>query len=671
MRAVRSRAPPAACSARRWASRNLFRSERDTTHRTLLAGLATAAFASFAAATPASADQGQPGSCPPPVDFCDPGCWELGNKVTGDQAPPDYGLRLAGLFGTSAGDHWTFDFEADGAGVTLCHDGAGTITIDGLAYGGLDVGSDWDPVEQSWVEIHFVYENASCENGDLLVDSAQGGAGYGTVEWLNTGEVVTLGAKANSAGEFFVFDGRTGDPARGWLMFGDDDTGDFAMTVEPSDECIPDPDCDGDGRADSLQEDCDSNGVPDACEPLPSCACPKPIERCDAGCWLMGDKVTGAVAPPDYGLRLDGLFGASSDHWTFGFELPGTEVQLCYDGAGTITIDGRAYGGLDVGGQWDAQQQGFLDIHFVYENASCVNGKLVVENAGGGVGYGTVTYEPTGETVVLVHKTNGSGQAFLFDHASGNDARGWLMYGDGDVGDFAMTELGGTHRCPPAPDCDGDGTPDSQESDCNGNGVPDDCEELADCDENGIADVCDIAAGALDVDQNGVPDVCEPGVEIYCVPDPQHPGSTGVPCPCGNAYQPGQVGGCANSTGSPALLTASGTPSIAAEDLLLEISGVPLNQPGIFVVGDLANTTGAPFRNGLLCIQPPLTRVGKIPTSPGGLASFPLPPYPPLWELTGAFPGETQFFQFWYRDSVGPCGALANFTNGLRVTWGL
>lgn len=627
-------------------------------------GLAVACLVSAAAATPTD-----PQGCPAPVNFCDPGCYDLGNKVTGQVAPPNYGLRLDGLFG-SPSSHWTFDFEAQGAGVQMCNDGLGTITIDGIAYGGLDVGGAWDPAQEGFLEIHFVYENAACVNGKLLVLESNSGLAYGTVKWENTGEVIYLSGKANNAGEIFLFDGHTGDPARGWVMYGNGSVGDFAMTVQPTTDCLPEPDCDGDNQPDWSATDCNSNGVPDSCEELPSCACPLPEDFCDAGCWRMGDKQTGAVAPPGYGLRLDGLFGAASDHWTFGYELPGTAVTMCYDGAGTITVDGLAYGGRDIGGVWDANDQGYLEIHFTYENAACVNGKLLVLDSNDGLGYGTVKWLNTGEIVPLVHKLNGQGEAFLFDGHAGDPARGWLMYGDGRSGDFGMTAFA-TNDCPPDPDCDGDGIADAQELDCNGNGVPDDCETLADCDADGIPDVCAIANGALDANQNGIPDVCEPDIEVFCVPDPQ--GVLTVPCPCGNVAVPGATSGCANSTGSGATLSATGSPSIAAADLALTITGVPDHEPGIFISGLLpeANGAGTPFGAGVLCIGGPLVRLQKVPGTPGAIDTMPAPGELPIWQQLGALPGQTHYFQFWYRDHTGPCGGRANFSNALRVTFGL
>lgn len=68
-----------------------------------------------------------------------------------------------------------------------------------------------------------------------------------------------------------------------------------------------------------------------------------------------------------------------------------------------------------------------------------------------------------------------------------------------------------------APDCDGNGQPDScqPQTDCNRNGIADFCDiaagAAADCNGNGIPDACDIARGAsIDSNANGAPDECEP-----------------------------------------------------------------------------------------------------------------------------------------------------------------
>ena len=53
------------------------------------------------------------------------------------------------------------------------------------------------------------------------------------------------------------------------------------------------------------------------------------------------------------------------------------------------------------------------------------------------------------------------------------------------------------------------------ESDCNSNGVPDSCDiasgSAGDCNNDGILNSCEIAAGALDCNGNGIPDTCDVG----------------------------------------------------------------------------------------------------------------------------------------------------------------
>ncbi|KAL7429351.1 hypothetical protein ACHAXH_001028 [Discostella pseudostelligera] len=63
-------------------------------------------------------------------------------------------------------------------------------------------------------------------------------------------------------------------------------------------------------------------------------------------------------------------------------------------------------------------------------------------------------------------------------------------------------------------DCNNNGIPDECEPDCNGNGVPDDCDvdtgSSLDCNSNGVPDECDVATGSSeDYNKNGIPDECE------------------------------------------------------------------------------------------------------------------------------------------------------------------
>ena len=75
--------------------------------------------------------------------------------------------------------------------------------------------------------------------------------------------------------------------------------------------------------------------------------------------------------------------------------------------------------------------------------------------------------------------------------------------------------------------------------------------------------------------------------------------------------------------------------------------------------------TQIPFGNGLLCLGSPILRLGVKQVGATGVA---------VWAQgftakTSFAAGETQFFQVWFRDPGGLCGAGTNFSNGVEVTF--
>ncbi|MFT7460271.1 MAG: hypothetical protein ACI909_002959 [Planctomycetota bacterium] len=85
----------------------------------------------------------------------------------------------------------------------------------------------------------------------------------------------------------------------------------------------------------------------------------------------LSDKAYGGIYAPDYGLRLDDLFGTSSDesNWTFSFEAPGASVQMDVDtGLDTVRIHGTVFGGRDIGTEWDSDTTAFWTLDFLYDN---------------------------------------------------------------------------------------------------------------------------------------------------------------------------------------------------------------------------------------------------------------------------------------------------------------
>ena len=91
--------------------------------------------------------------------------------------------------------------------------------------------------------------------------------------------------------------------------------------------------------------------------------------------FILHDHPDGALANPTYGLRLDDLYGGNNRYFTFSFDAPGTGMTLLYDDqANTVRIVGRARGGIDVGGSYDPNNLGFVDIDFTYRSNLVTDG---------------------------------------------------------------------------------------------------------------------------------------------------------------------------------------------------------------------------------------------------------------------------------------------------------
>jgi hypothetical protein len=139
--------------------------------------------------------------------------------------------------------------------------------------------------------------------------------------------------------------------------------------------------------------------------------------------------------------------------------------------------------------------------------------------------------------------------------------------------------------------------------------------------------------------------------------------------PCGN--HDGH-GGCINSTGQGAVLQACGSGSVAADDMCMEARWLAFGQPTVLFMGGAAVST--PFGDGLLNVRPGLVGLFRFPVVDSGTQG--VVEYGPgivglSWThnpTAGQIqPGDTWYFQAWYRDPNGPCGTGANLTNGVKA----
>ena len=119
-----------------------------------------------------------------------------------------------------------------------------------------------------------------------------------------------------------------------------------------------------------------------------------------AWCWLPGTALAlvlppgvyelhnhddGSVAPPFYGLRLDGLDGVAAHDFTLDFDHPESSVVMNYNGLGNpLTISGIVYGGWDVGGVHQDPQH--FQLSFTY-TVIFANGDFLDAAAGTGSGF--------------------------------------------------------------------------------------------------------------------------------------------------------------------------------------------------------------------------------------------------------------------------------------------
>ena len=130
-----------------------------------------------------------------------------------------------------------------------------------------------------------------------------------------------------------------------------------------------------------------------------------------------------------------------------------------------------------------------------------------------------------------------------------------------------------------------------------------------------------------------------------------------------------------NSTGTPSVLSASGSPVAATNNLTLEASSLPLSSFGYFLTSATQGfVPGAGGSQGNLCLSGAIGRYvgpGQIKNS-GSVGEFSLllnlTQTPTPTGFVAVLAGQTRNFQAWHRDAVAGA-ATSNFTAGLSITF--
>jgi hypothetical protein len=116
-------------------------------------------------------------------------------------------------------------------------------------------------------------------------------------------------------------------------------------------------------------------------------------------------------------------------------------------------------------------------------------------------------------------------------------------------------------------------------------------------------------------------------------------------------------------------MTASGSSSLSAADMVLSSTGLVPSQPGLYFQGNnaIADGAGVTFGDGLRCAGGGVIRLQVRFADSSGTSATSLDIG--VKGLVSA--GDTKRYQIWYRDpSTSPCGAQFNLSNGFEITWG-
>jgi Tol biopolymer transport system component len=136
-----------------------------------------------------------------------------------------------------------------------------------------------------------------------------------------------------------------------------------------------------------------------------------------------------------------------------------------------------------------------------------------------------------------------------------------------------------------------------------------------------------------------------------------------APCPAPVPY----CTSLPNSTGAASFMGATGSTSVAADDLSLYAVQCPPESSALFYYGTATGQT--PFGDGNRCVFGATFRLAPLATSGAGNAVHAVvlaqPPEPAGLILAGS----VWHFQLWYRDVNGPLGSGFNFSDGLSITF--
>jgi hypothetical protein len=141
-------------------------------------------------------------------------------------------------------------------------------------------------------------------------------------------------------------------------------------------------------------------------------------------------------------------------------------------------------------------------------------------------------------------------------------------------------------------------------------------------------------------------------------------------CPCGNNSPTVDDVGCLSSLGVGGKLRAMGSPSIAADSVVLQGSQMPNSTVLYFQgVNQQNGGNGTVFGDGLRCAGGSIMRLGSI-VNVGGASTYPSGAQASVSVKGGIVSPVTRTYQGWYRNAAAFClPSTFNLTNGIEIVW--
>ncbi len=143
--------------------------------------------------------------------------FDLASHPDGNQAPPEYGLRLDGLFSGNTDDVWTFDFADVQMTVNTAPDPSDPIAvIQGTIHGGRDAGTGWAAGTTADWDLVFVINDLGsggslAADGSFSVDPGDASANSSNVGLMRLLDAVDIdGGDGSDQGEYIGLVGHMG-----------------------------------------------------------------------------------------------------------------------------------------------------------------------------------------------------------------------------------------------------------------------------------------------------------------------------------------------------------------------------------------------------------------------------------------------------------------------------